>query len=175
MSITYVENRASYARLLAGDGTAITDTVAGRLDVQCAGAVTVTNDTANNFLCNANLQVGDADVDSSNKVPVEGTFNPAVVGVQANAWSAASVSADGNSSAVDCQYVKQISVFGQADGPSTLTVQVSQNNSNWYGTTHSIYAAASVDFYADVEVGARYVRLLSSAAATITATIAGKQ
>jgi len=112
MSITYVENRASYARLLAGDGTAITDTVAGRLDVQCAGAVTVTNDTANNFLCNANLQVGDADVDSSNKVPVEGTFNPAVVGVQANAWSAASVSADGNSSAVDCQYVKQISGRG---------------------------------------------------------------
>ena len=65
-------NRASYARLLAGDGTAITDTVAGRLDVQCAGAVTVTNATANNFLCNANLQVGDADVDGTNKVPVEG-------------------------------------------------------------------------------------------------------
>ena len=65
MSINYVENRAIYARLLAGDGTAITDTVAGRLDVQCTGAVTATNAAANNFLCNANLQLGDADADSS--------------------------------------------------------------------------------------------------------------
>ena len=171
----YLQNKASYSRLLAGDGTEITDT-SGKLDVNIASGE-VAQDTHDSLNCNANLQVGDADVSSSNKVPVSGTFNPATVGTHANAFNSASPTIDGTSATIDCQYVKRISVFGQESTASpTITIQVSQDDINWFDSNHSLYTTGGSDFYAEFEVGARYVRLKVSATCTaITATIAGKQ
>lgn len=204
----YLQNKASYSRLLAGDGTEITDT-SGKLDVNIAsGQVsqtthdsfncnanlqvndtdvgagnkvpiegTVSNTTHDSFNCNANLQINDTDVGTSNKVPVEGTFNPAVVGTQANAFSSASPLSGGTSSSVDCQYVKRISVFGiESTASPTITIQVSQNDTDWYDSHHSLYTTANVDFYAEFDIGARYIRLKVDAnCSSITATVAGKQ
>lgn len=95
-----------------------------------------------------------------------------VVGTHANAWDAASTGVGGTSTAVDCQYVSQVAVFGDTSGASTLTVQLSQDNSNFYDSETTI--SADGDFGTTVSVGARYVRLHSSADVTATATIAGK-
>lgn len=94
------------------------------------------------------------------------------VGTQGNAWSAVAVGAGGTSAAIDTQNCSQLSVFGNVSGATTLTVQFSQDNVNFYdsGTT----TAPSANFGINVSVGARYIRLKSSAAVTITATIAGK-
>lgn len=204
----YLQNKANYSRLLAGDGTEITDT-SGKLDVNIAsGEVTqathddfncnanlqvnntdvgtgnkvpiegeVTNSSHDNFNTNANLQINNVDVGTGNKVPVSGTFNPATVGTQGNTFSSDSPTIDGTSTAVDCQYAKRLSVFGQESSASpTITVQVSQDSTNWYDTYHSLSTTGGTDFYAEFEVGARYVRLkVSESCTSITATIAGKQ
>jgi hypothetical protein len=105
--------------------------------------------------------IGDVDVAS---VPV--------VGTQANAWSAASTGAGGTSTAVDCQYAAHVTVFGNTSGASTITIQFSQDNTNFYDSETTI--AANGNFGKSVTAGARYVRLKSSADVTATATIAAK-
>jgi hypothetical protein len=103
-------------------------------------------------------------------IPVAVT--PNVVGVQGNAWNAAAVLAAGVSASIDCQYTPNISVFGNvAAGATTLTVQFSQDNVNFYDATNTV---ANGDFSLSGVFGARYLRLKSSNARTITATIAGK-
>lgn len=82
------------------------------------------------------------------------------------------MSVNGVSNAIDCIISSRISVFGNTSGASTITVQVSQDGTNFYSITPTI--AANGNFHAFYETGARYVRLSSSAAVTITATIAGK-
>jgi hypothetical protein len=103
-------------------------------------------------------------------IPVAVT--PNVVGTEGNAWSAAAVLAAGVSASIDCQYTPNISVFGNvAGGATTLTVQFSQDNVNFYDATNTV---ANGDFSLSGVFGARYLRLKSSNARTITATIAGK-
>jgi len=109
-------------------------------------------------------------------VPVTGavTTTPPVIGTHGNAWNAAAVGAGGNSASIDTQYTPFVSIFGNADAATTITIQYSQDNANFYnGPTLAIPALGS-DFASDITVGARYVRLQSSGAATITATVAGK-
>lgn len=102
-----------------------------------------------------------------------GQVNPNATGTQANAWNAAAVGAGGTSTAVDLQYLQNVAVFGNTSGASTLTLQVSQDNSNFYDTGYTIAANGNFgQFFPGA--GARYFRLKSSAAVTITATIAGK-
>lgn len=96
-----------------------------------------------------------------------------VVGTHANAWNAAAVLAAGTSTSVDCQYASSISIFGNASAATTITVQYSQDNTNFYDDTIDTISANG-NFAFNLTAGARYVRLKSSAAATITATIAGK-
>ncbi len=98
--------------------------------------------------------------------------NP-VVGAHANAWSAAAVGIDGTSTALDAQYTPFVSAFGNASAATTITLQYSQNGVNYYDGPNQALGAAG-DFRIDATVGARYARLKSSAAATITATLAGK-
>lgn len=98
----------------------------------------------------------------------------AVVGTQANAWSAAAVSAGGDSTAIDCQYQYRISAFGNVDAATTITAWVSQDNTTFYETSTNVVLGGSGSFHISFETAARYVRLRSSGAATITATIAGK-
>lgn len=103
-----------------------------------------------------------------------------VVGTQANAWSAsATISAGATSNAIDLQYNYQISFFGTVTNTAsiTLTLEVSQDNSNWYTTTASLTVTAGTtsNFHSSETTAARYVRLSASGvSATITATIAGK-
>jgi hypothetical protein len=101
------------------------------------------------------------------------TTTPNVVGTQGNAWNAAAVAAAGVSASIDCQYTPNISVFGNVTGgATTLTVQFSQDNVNFYDATNTV---ANGDFSLSGVFGARYLRLKSSNARTITATIAGKE
>lgn len=96
------------------------------------------------------------------------------VGVHANAWDNVAVGAGGTSTAIDCQYQGIISAFGHVSGATTITLQYSQDNSNFYDAGSSVTIGAA-DFFIDVRTGARYMRLKSSGAVTITATIAGKR
>jgi hypothetical protein len=100
------------------------------------------------------------------------TATPPTVGTHANAWNNVAVGANGVSNSIDCQYTPFITVFGTTSGGSTLSFQVSQDNTNFY--TSATFSITTGDWGADFTSGARYVRLKSSNARTITGTIAGK-
>jgi hypothetical protein len=104
--------------------------------------------------------------------PISASISPQVVGTHANAWSAAAVALNGVSSIVDCQYVTHVSIFGTTSGGTTISVLYSQDNTNFYAA--GTISAGTGDWGGDFTVGARYVRLRSSNARTITATISGK-
>lgn len=95
------------------------------------------------------------------------------IGTHGNAWNAAAVAAAGTSAAVDTGSAVHLSVFGNADAATDITLQWSEDNVNFYGT-EKISLAAAGDFVMHLTSGAKYLRLSSSAAANITATIAGK-
>lgn len=94
-------------------------------------------------------------------------------GTHANAWSAAAVGVNGTSTAVDFALYRTVSVFGNSSAMGNIIVQFSQNNATYYDGP-ILNGGGAGDFAATFDHGARYVRLKSSAAATITATIAGK-
>jgi hypothetical protein len=98
-----------------------------------------------------------------------------VVGSEGNAWNNVAVAADGVSTSIDCQYVKAIDCAGTVSAATTITAQVSQDNVKFYDWQDTGALPGAGDFIFNMgEVGFRYVRLKSSAAATITGTIAGK-
>ncbi len=99
--------------------------------------------------------------------------NVSPIGVQGNAWSAAAVGANGTSAVVDAWSCPYVSAFGNAGAATTLTLQYSLDGTNFYAGP-SVTLAGAGDFHIDATTAARYLRLLSSAAATITATIAAK-
>jgi len=100
---------------------------------------------------------------------------PFAGGTHANAWSAVAVSSSGVSTAFDTIGCRAgvTTVFGNTGGASTLTVQYSQNNATFYSSAVNT-GSVSGNFGLSFAHGARYVRLISSAAVTITATIACK-
>ncbi len=110
---------------------------------------------------------------ASDQSPIPITVTPATVGVEGNAWNAVAVGAGGVSASVDCQYTAFVSCFGVTSAVTVITVQVSQDDVAYYSAFSTTVAPAG-DFYLAGNIGARYVRLRSSAAANITATIAGK-
>ena len=128
----------------------LTTTNPGKVDIQSALPAGTNN-------------IGDVDIAST-----------PVVGTHANAWNAAAVAAGGDSNVVDTQYQSNISVFGNADAATTITAYVSQDGTNFYKTSNEVTLSAAGDFHFTFVTAARYVRLRSSAVATITATIAGK-
>jgi hypothetical protein len=97
----------------------------------------------------------------------------APAGAHANAWSAAAVGINGTSTALDTDYLPFVTAFGNSSAAATITLQVSQDNTNYYDGPTQVLAGAG-NFCINATVGARYVRLKSSAAATITATLAAK-
>ncbi|RCW44222.1 hypothetical protein [Paenibacillus prosopidis] len=127
-------------------------------------------------------QIGSVDVTSLPALPA-GTNNIGdvdlasvpVVGAHGNAWNAAAVLANGTSPGIDCQFTANVTAFGSVDAATDISVEVSQNGVNWYNSFLKAVLAGAGHFYISVpNLGARHVRLSSSAAATITATIAGK-
>jgi len=103
------------------------------------------------------------------------TVTGATAGTHANAWNAELEIVDGTSASVDLQFSDTASVFGVADGPANITVQFAQDNTN-FADTNIIFTAGGVGFNwgGSFLVGARYVRLKTNAAVTLTGTIAGK-
>jgi hypothetical protein len=99
--------------------------------------------------------------------------NVAPIGVHGNAWSAAAVGSNGTSAVLDTWSCPYVSAFGNAGAATTLTLQYSMDGANFFNGPSTTLAGAS-DFHVDATAAARYVRLLSSAAAAITATLAAK-
>lgn len=96
------------------------------------------------------------------------------IGVHANAWSAASTGAGGFSSSVDTWCAQAVTAFGNASGATTITLQVSQDGTNWYDSQINQVLSGAGNFCLNATVGARFVRLKSSADVTATATISAK-
>lgn len=94
-------------------------------------------------------------------------------GVQGNLWNAAVVGIAGVSALVQINNCRVVTVFGHVSGATTLTVQFSVDGINFYdsGVTNAPAGAADVGFSFDC--AAPYVRVKSSAAATITLNLAG--
>lgn len=97
-----------------------------------------------------------------------------VVGAQGNAWNAAVVGVAGTSAAIDTKSAPNVSAFGNASAATTISIQVSQDNANFYDTTTNVVLGGAGNFHIAGAFGAKYIRLKSSLAATITATIAAK-
>lgn len=95
------------------------------------------------------------------------------LGTHANAWDAAATGAGGVSAALDTWSCPFVSAFGNASGASTITVQYSQDGSNYYDGPAQVLSGAG-NFRIDATCGARYVRLKSSANVTVTATLSAK-
>lgn len=99
--------------------------------------------------------------------------NVSPIGVHANAWKAAAVAANGTSAALDTWSCPFVSAFGNAGAATTITLQYSMDGNNFYAGP-SVTLSGAGDFHIDATCAARFVRLLSSAAATLTATLAAK-
>lgn len=93
-------------------------------------------------------------------------------GVHANAWDNAAT-ASGTSAVFDTHSSPYVSAFGISDGAVTITLQYSMDGTNFYSGPSQVLAGAG-DFRIDATCAARYVRLKSSAAVTVTATLAAK-
>lgn len=96
------------------------------------------------------------------------------IGAQGNAWNAAAVGIAGTSNIVDITNQPLVTAFGHVSAATTITLQLSEDGTNFYSSQHNQVLAGAADFSFDGEVASKYARLISSAAATITATIAGK-
>jgi hypothetical protein len=149
-----LENKESYVRITDASGTPI---------IASSGALQVINPNLDSIIV------------ASGNVCTNIQVMP-VVGAQGNAWNNEAVLALGTSIATDCQYCANISVFGTSDSATTISVQVSQDGgfTPWIDTNHSVVLAGAGDFHFSFTSAVRYIRLKSSAPATLTATICGK-
>ena len=99
--------------------------------------------------------------------------NVSPIGVHGNAWNAASVGSNGTSAVLDTWSCPYVSAFGNASAATTLTLQFSMDGTNFYAGP-SVTLSGAGDFHLDATAAARYLRLQSSSAATLTATLAAK-
>lgn len=100
------------------------------------------------------------------------TMNTA--GSQGNAWNAAAVVLGGVSAAIDTGAKPYISIFGNASAATKITVQFSADNVNYYDSEVNYDLIGAGNFGSSSVIGARYIKLKSSVAATITATVFAK-
>jgi hypothetical protein len=145
--------------------------VGGRLDTNVGTWLGSTAPTIGQKTMASSLPIVIASDQSA--IPISGsvTTTPSTVGTHGNAWNAAAVSANGTSASVDAQNTAFISIFGNTSGSTKITMQVSQNDTDFYD---AVTLNTNGNFYMSETVGARYIRLKSSEAVTITATITGK-
>ncbi len=95
-------------------------------------------------------------------------------GAQDNAWAVAVVGALGTSAALDTANRSILSAFGNVDAATTITAQVSEDNVTYYDTPTNVVLGGASDFHITFTTAAKYVRLKSTLAATISATIVAK-
>lgn len=96
------------------------------------------------------------------------------LGAQGNAWLAAATGAGGFSAALDTLDASIVSAFGNVNGATTLTVQVSEDNATYYDTATTVVLGGAGDFHTSFTTAAKYVRLKSSNNVNATATLAAK-
>jgi hypothetical protein len=138
---------------------------------QTAGSnVNVTNGSTNP----ASTQpiVAGAPVSDTNPMPV--ISEKVAIGTNGNAWLAVAVAAAGVSATVDTLGDPQVSVYGSVSAATNISVNVSADGVTWWPSTQQAALTAAGDFYLNFATGARYLQLVSSAAATVTATISAK-
>lgn len=87
--------------------------------------------------------------------------------------SATGLGINGTSPIVDVDDEPYVSAFGTSSAAATVTVQVSQDGTNFYDTTHTAAPGAGAAFHIFFTTAARFVRLKVSAATNLVATIAG--
>ena len=155
------------------------------------GNLAVSQGTHDSLNCNATLQIADTDLAFGQaamaaSLPVtiannQSALDTAVTviptaGTQNNVWNNATVVLDEVSSAIDCQYVKHVDIFGiNTTGVGNLTVQMSQDGTTYYDTGTWVFTSDATDFHGSLSVGARYIRLKASIAQTgLYCTVAGK-
>lgn len=174
MTSKLIDNKHTHVRLCDIQGTGITADGSGRLPVASVVQLGTGGDISDiNPLPITNL-VLDSIVVSGGNVCTNIQVLP-VTGTQGNAWNNEAVLLDGTSNAADCQFCNNISVFGVSDTATNITPQISQNGGTWYDSGSNIfYLLSPGNFHFSFTSAARYIRLKSSAAATITATIAAK-
>jgi hypothetical protein len=93
-----------------------------------------------------------------------------VRGSHGNAWNAAVVGIAGKSTSLDTQFAMFCSAFGNSSAAATITVELSADDTNYYASSTNT-GAVTGNFGIFFQPGARYVRLSSNAASTITATL----
>lgn len=86
-------------------------------------------------------------------------------------WNATAAGAGASSpNTIDTHARPYVTAFGSADGATTITLEISQNGTDFYDGPNQVLAGAG-EFHISVTSAARFFRLKSSGAATITATI----
>jgi len=95
------------------------------------------------------------------------------VGTQGNAFNAQAAGAGVASNIIEVWSCPYVSCFGHVSGATTLTMQYSIDKINFYNGP-TVAPTGAADFYLDFYTAARWVRVLTSGAVTITATIAAK-
>ena len=121
--------------------------------------------------CDSNLQIGDADVSSSNRVPTDSRHE--VQGSQANLSNAQSVVASDVSSSVNVEEGKCYTIFGlSSDSVNYVDIEISVDNSNWYPTGMGIYPDGTGNLFTTLQnTPVKYIRLKYNGAATVTASV----
>lgn len=95
------------------------------------------------------------------------------LGAHANAWNAAVTGVNGTSTALQIGAAMFVSAFGNASAATTITLQYSQDGTNYYDGPTQVLGGAG-NFRIDATMGCEYARLKSSASVTATATLAAK-
>jgi hypothetical protein len=149
-------------------------TISGTPAVTVSGNVEIANDVGNPVPCTTVITGTPAVSISGTPTVTSNQGTMLTIGTQGNAWNAAPVGIAGTSANIDAQYMKNVSAFGSASAATTITIQISQDGTNFYDTSTNVVLAGAGDFHMFITIAARYARLKSSAAATITATLAGK-
>tara|TARA_R110002096_G_scaffold71409_1_gene170658 strand:+ start:3249 stop:3935 length:687 start_codon:yes stop_codon:yes gene_type:complete len=121
--------------------------------------------------CDSNLQVGDADVSSSNRVPTDSRHE--VQGSQANLSNAQSVVASDVSTSVNVEEGKCYTIFGlSSDSVNYVDIEISVDNSNWYPTGMGIYPDGTGNLFTTLQnTPVKYIRLKYNGTATVTASV----
>lgn len=97
-------------------------------------------------------------------------------GAHGNGWNNAATGAGGTSGILDARDCRTVQVFGNVSAGTTLTIQLSQDGTNFYDATvpaPQVLGGAG-NFAFTFDNAATFVRLKSSAGVTATITLAGR-
>ena len=149
-------NLASLVAALDGGGSVLDIKIAS----DSAGLATASNQST------ANISLASIDTALSGTI----TTSQGVSRTSSTLKSAAAVTAGDVSTAIDANLYKQVVIYGNSsDTAQQLTVQVSNDNANWYDADANVYAnGTSGDYYHKFDAVARYARVKYGSTATET-------